>query len=102
MTDEKLDALVFALDHDHPDDIDYRECSTAITTLRAQLAAQQDDVAALVEALRCSCEGWASVLALGLLPEVHRPAANLFHEGARAALARVKSKGGFSDEKGVM
>lgn len=38
MTDEELNALVFALDHDHPDDIDYRACSTAITTLRAQLA----------------------------------------------------------------
>ena len=38
MTDEELDALVFELDHAHPDDIDYRACSTSITTLRAQLA----------------------------------------------------------------
>lgn len=37
-TEAELDALVFSLEHDHPDDIDYRACSAAITALRAQLA----------------------------------------------------------------
>lgn len=49
-TDEELDALVFALDHLHPDDISSRDCSDAITALRAQLAdalAERDNAVAI-------------------------------------------------------
>ena len=49
MTDEQLDALVFRLEHLHPDDIDTRETADAITHLRTALAASSARVAAALE-----------------------------------------------------
>lgn len=71
-----------------------------------QLAAQSDDVAALVEAGEALAEQAAHVRNGALIPQmnIHRSAKHLgpLVDAWDAALARVKSKEGFSDEKGVV